>query len=93
MKFEGGRGKPEPEMEIEDSIEKKMKTLAEMRLELKAKRNEFKRNTQHLRESIKSLENIITAEVIEQGKTIVVGNIRAEYVPVVRFQMKEEKNG
>ena len=92
MILDKGRAKPEAEVEIEDSLEKKLMRLAEMRIEMKSKRNEFKKNTQHLRESIKSLENIITAEVLEKGKTIVAGNIRAEYVPMVRFQMAKENN-
>ena len=92
MILDKGRAKPESEVEIEDSLEKKLMRLAEMRIEMKAKRNEFKKNTQHLRESIKSLENVITAEVLEKGKTIVAGNIRAEYVPMVRFQMSKETN-
>lgn len=91
MKFEGGRGKPEAELELEDSLEKKMMKLAEMRTELRGKQNEYKANTKHLRESIKSLENIITAEVIANRKSVTVGNIRAEYVPTVRIQMMKEK--
>ena len=92
MILDKGRAKPESEVEIEDSLEKKLMRLAEMRIEMKAKRNEFRDKTKHLRESIKSLENVITAEVLEKGKTIVAGNIRAEYVPMVRFQMAKETN-
>lgn len=93
MILDKGRAKPESEVEIEDSLEKKMMRLAEMQLEMRAKKNEFRSQTKHLRESIRSLQEIITADVMERGKTIVVGNIRAEYVPSVRFQMiKENKD-
>lgn len=68
----------------------RLQTLAEMRTEMKAKRNQFRESTKHLRESIKSLENIITAEVMANRKSITVGNIRAEYVPTVKIQMVKE---
>ena len=90
MKFEGGRGKPEPELEMEDSLEKKMMMLAERRLEMKAKIAQFKKETKHLKDIIKSLENTISAEVAEMHQTVTVGNIRAEYIPVVKFQMLKE---
>lgn len=89
MKLEGGRAKPE-NLPVEETLEMRLQTLAEMRTEMKAKRNQFRESTKHLRESIKSLENIITAEVMANRKSITVGNIRAEYVPTVKIQMVKE---
>lgn len=77
----------------EMTLKDRMIYLAEMKTELRAKRNEFKYNTRHLRESIKSLEAIITDEVMKSKQTIEVGNIRAEYIPQVRFQMRRQNDG
>jgi len=76
--------------EIDESLEGKLTQLCEMKTELRAKKNEFTYKTRHLRDSIKGLENIITAEVIQRGQTVTVGNIRAEFVPTVVIKMKKE---
>ena len=92
MEFDKGRGRTEKE-EIPDTVESRMMKLAEMKLELRGYKTEYQKKTKHLRESIKSLENIIVDEVMKRKETVVVGNIRAEYIPAVRFQMiKDTEN-
>lgn len=76
----------------DESLEKKLEDLSLMRAELKAKKLEFRNNTKHLRECIKGLEVLITDEVLKLGKTVTVGNIRAEYVPQVVIKMKKEES-
>ncbi len=78
------------EPEIEDSLEAKLIRLAEINTELKMKKKEYLNSIKHLRDMKKSYETVITGEVLKMAKSISVGNIRAEYVPQVRFQMKKE---
>ena len=92
MEFDKGRLKPEKEPEIEDSLEVKLLKLAEMQAEYQRDWKTFKHEHKHLRASIKSLKNIIENDVIALGKTVTVGNVRAEYVPTVRIQVAKEKN-
>ena len=90
MEFDKGRARPEISEENPDTVEAKLMKLAEMKLELKQHRTEYQKKTKHLRESIKSLENIVMDEVMKRKETITVGNIRAEYVPQVVIKMKKE---
>ena len=73
-------------------LDEMMAQLSEMKAEYREKRKVFKAQTKTLLDSIKSLENIITDEVLKLGKTVTVGNIKAEYVPQVRIRMKREDN-
>lgn len=75
-----------------DSLEGMLQRLAEMKSEQRAKKKQYMDDTKNLRESIKSLEAIITEEVKKLHRTVVVGNIRAEYKPQVVIKMKKEKN-
>lgn len=94
MEFDKGRGKPIAwNTDIpDDTLEARMTKLAEMKAELKAKNKAHKDSTKHLRDSIESIENIIRAEVLELGKTVTVGNIRAEYVTSVVIKLKKDEN-
>ena len=76
----------------EETLEDRLAKLCEMKQEYKAKKKAFKEQTKHLLESIKSLENIITGEVLERGKTVMVAGIKAEYVPTVVIRLKKEQN-
>lgn len=94
MNLEKGRAKPiidESEFP-EDSLESRLTTLCEMKTELRDRNKAYKESTKHLRESIKAMENIIREEVVKLGKSVTVGNIRAEYVPQVVIKMKKDKN-
>jgi len=94
MIFDKGRGKQIPwNAEIpEDSLEDRLTQLAEMMAELREKTKAYKDQTKHLRESIKAMKNIVNDEVLKLGKTVTVGNIRAEYVPTVVIKLKKEQD-
>lgn len=72
------------------TIEESMTLLYEMKQDLKARRKAYNKSVKNLKESIRSLEAVITADVIESKQTITVGNLRAEYKPAVVFKMKRE---
>lgn len=94
MQFDKGRSKPIAwNTEIpDDSIEAKLAKLSEIQEELHRLNMEHKEKTKHLRETSKSLKNIITAEVLAIGKTVTAGNMRAEFVPTVVIKRKKEEN-
>lgn len=77
---------------IPQTLEQRMELLLEMKTEYRAERKAFKDKTKHLLDSIKSLENVITAEVLERGMTVQVEGIKAEYIPTVKIRMKKEQN-
>lgn len=89
MEFDKGRGKKESD-ENQDTLEAKLSKLAEMELELREHKKEYLNKTKHLRESIKSLKNIVIEEVKQKKETVTVGNIQAEYVPQVVIKMKKD---
>lgn len=73
------------------TIEESMTLLYEMKQDLKARRKAYNNSVKNLKDSIRSLEAVITADVIESKQTITVGNLRAEYKPAVVFKMKKEE--
>lgn len=83
------KGYPEKVDVPEESLETRMMELAELKADYRSNKKEFERKNQHLLETIKSLENIITAEVMELRKTVTVGNLRAEYIQQVRIRLKK----
>ena len=91
MEFDKGRAKP-TEVEDKNSLESMLMQLAELKLEVKEEKQKFMDRTKHQREMIKSLENIISEEVKKLHKTVSVGNIRAEYKPMVVIKMKRGSN-
>ena len=92
MILEKGRARPVETPDPMDSLEGMMQTLAEMEAEVRAEKKAYMEKTKNTRESIKSLKALITEEVIKLGKTVTVGNVRAEYVPQVVIKLKKEKN-
>lgn len=92
MKFEKGRAKLVDVPDPMESLEGMLQKLAEQKLELKEEKQKYLEKTKHLRESIKSLENVVTEEVKKLHRTVEVGGIRAEYVPQVVIKMKKGKN-
>ena len=72
-------------------LQEMMLELAEKKLEYKQDRKEFDEKHKHLKESIKSLENLIIDEVKKRKETVIVGNIKAEFVPTVKIMMKKEQ--
>lgn len=78
-------------MEIPDnnSLEAMLEQLAEVKTEIRKKNKAHKNDMKHLIDTAKSLENIVTSEVMKLQKTVTVGNIKAEYVPQVRIRLKK----
>ena len=75
----------------EETLEDRMKQLLEMENEYRVYKKAFKKKHENLVESIKSLKNIITAEVIQNKETVIIDGMKAEYIPNVVFKMKKEK--
>lgn len=76
----------------EETLEDKLKQLLEMENEYRTYRKAFRKKHENLVASIKSLKNIISAEVIENKQTITIDGMKAEYIPNVVFKMKKEQN-
>ena len=94
MKLEKGRGRAYPNDALvvpEETLEDRMRLLLEMKNEYKVYRQAFKKKHENLVASIKSLENIISAEVIEKKETVIIDGMKAEYIPNVVFRLKKEK--
>lgn len=67
--------------------------LYSLKSELREKRKAYNESVKGLRSSIVALEQEITRQVLESGKTITVGKIKAEYKPtvVIKIVKEEEK--
>lgn len=68
-----------------------LEILCAKKRELKTRRKAFNESVRPLVNEIHDLEAEIVKTVLETGKTITVGGIRAEYKPTVVFKMKREK--
>ena len=75
----------------EETLETRLAELCEKKMEYRKHQKEFKDRNKDLLESIKSLENIVIAEVMEMQKTVIVGNIKAEFKPNVVIKLRKEK--
>ena len=73
------------------NIAEEMTLLYSKRLELKRKRKAHRADEKPLKDEISMLEASIEKQVLESGKTIQYGGIKAEYKPTVVFKMKKEK--
>ena len=80
-------------MEIEKNytLEDFLAELLEKKTEYRRNQKSFKEQNKHLLESIKSLENIVTDEVIKRGKTVRVEGIKAEFKPTVVIKIRKGK--
>ena len=86
------RAYPNNSLELpEETLEDKLKHLLEMENEYRTYRKAFKKKHENLVASIKSLKNIIEAEVIAGGKTVTIDGMKAEYIPTVVFKTKKEQ--
>ena len=83
------KGRPNVEKVQEETLETRMEQLAELKADYRAEQKAFDKKHEHILETIKSLENIIVAEVLERGTTVTVGNLRAEYVPTVKIRLRK----
>lgn len=93
MNFDKGRGKSIPwNADLpDDSLEAKLQRLGELKAEKRAEYKAYEKKVEHTSASIKSLEAIIKAEVMELKRTVTFGNVRAEYIPQVVIKVKKEK--
>lgn len=80
------------EEDAQENLETRMMHLCEMKQEYRRKQKAFKDENKHLLESIKSLENIVMNEVMSLKRTVVFGDIKAEYKPQVVIKLKKEQN-
>ena len=72
------------------NINEEMALLYSKKRELKEKLKAYKESVKPLKNEISVLEASITKQVLETGKTVQVGGIRAEYEPTVVIRMKKE---
>ena len=77
----------------EETLEDRLARLCEMKQEYRDKNKVFRKSTNDLLESIKSLENIITGEVLQKGRSVQIKGIKAELVTQVVFRLKKDNNG
>ena len=80
------------EEDAQENLKTRMMHLCEMKQEYRRKQKAFKDENKHLLESIKSLENIVMDEVMSLKRTVVYGDIKAEYKPQVVIRLKKEQN-
>lgn len=73
-----------------NNIVENLNQLYAMKRELKAKRKAYNESVRGLVNGIHSLESEVVKQVLESGKTVTVGGIRAEYKPTVVIKMKKE---
>ena len=73
-------------------IAENMERLYALKKELKARNRKHSEEMKPLKEEIQLLEADVIEEVLKAGKTIQIGNLRAEYIPTVRIKMKKEQN-
>ena len=74
-------------------ITEDMQLLYELRCELRKKRKAFNDSVKGLKASIQTLEQEITRQVLESGKTITVGRMKAEYKPIVVIGIQKKDEG
>ena len=77
----------------EETLEDRLARLCEKKQEYRDKKKAFRKSTNDLLESIKSLENIITGEVLQKGRSVQIEGIKAELVTQVVFRLKKDNNG
>lgn len=67
--------------------------LYELKKELREKRKAYNNSVKGLKNSIQMLESSITEQVLESGKTVSIGSIRAEYKPTVVIKIARQNDG
>ena len=65
--------------------------LYSLKTELRSESKKYRDSVKPLKDEIQLLEADIVKQVLEAGKTISVGGIKAEYKPTVIIRMKKEK--
>ena len=72
-------------------LEDDLKLYKSLKYELHLKRKAYNESVKGLKHSIKSLEDLITEQVLEAGRTVSMDNVVAEYVPTVVISIKNKK--
>lgn len=75
----------------EETVEDRIQQLEQMENEYRTYRKAFRKKHENLVESIKTLKEIISDEVIKGGKTVIVGDMMVEYVPTVVFKKRKKE--
>lgn len=73
-------------------LQEMMEELLDLKTDYRAKQKAFKDSTKDQVDTIKSLENLITNEVLKRKETVKFGKIRAEYRPQVVIKIKKDKS-
>lgn len=73
-------------------IEDDMQRYKELKDELKIEQDSYRKRTKPLRDELELLKTSIIDAVLKTGKTIQVGNVKAEFIPTVVIKMKKEKD-
>ena len=66
--------------------------IGEIDTQLRIIRSKYRKEAKPLREERKLLVADVTRQVLESGKTIQVGNVRAVYQPTVTIEVLKERN-
>ena len=68
-----------------------LQRIGEIDRELAVIRGKYRREAKPLKAERKVLAADVTRQVLEAGKTIQVGNVRAVYQPIVTIEVMKEK--
>ena len=75
------------------SLDKELERMKKTAKELREKRKAYNNSVKGLKNSIQVLESSITEQVLESGKTVSIGSIRAEYKPTVVIKIARQNDG
>ena len=67
--------------------------LYDLKRELRSKRKAYNESVKGLKNSIQSLEQSISDQVLAAGQTVSIGKIRAEYKPTVVIKITRGTDG
>ena len=62
-----------------------------LKREMRSKRKAYNNDVKPIKDEMALLEASIKDEVMKTGQTLIVGNVKVEFVPTVVIRMKKEK--
>ena len=71
-------------------ITEELTEYGELKRELNTRRKAYNNSVKDLKNRINELEQSITKQILEAGKTVQIENVRAEYKPTVVIKIKRE---
>lgn len=74
-------------------LEDDMMRFSYLKGELRNEQKVYKERTKPMRDELDILKASITDAVLKAGKTIQIGEVKAEFVPTVIIKMKKVKEG